>query len=408
MNNKKIIGIFLIVFFITIAAVSATENTTTTTSTNTSISEQTQDIQTPTNDIKTEKNITSKFNIGVKYQYEEDNKINPSISAKTNNKNNNNTNLSSSKTYDKNLNIYTVSVNHSENVKTFNLTLSAPGYEDQTKTFKVNQTQGIIFNLKATESYQYGRDLVSIADKKLNFSRADDILVITSAGVPKYKNQTSEDVMEAIINYCNGTVSNGKGNMLMLRQTANDPIDTCFVVKNGRNMTAMVFLNASTKYSYLGTISENMTRKQWNTYYKAVGGEDAYSFASLANGWNANVSYLVLQEAAFHGHICEGTLGGYTITEALLQYYPPIKETAPAGANPGDKTSYKILGIPGDSANDAVLFFLDATAGKSGYVGFNTTSTGATSNMMGFIRWNPGTIVYNNKTNSYEEGEPSS
>ena len=33
------------------------------------------------------------------------------------------------------------------------------------------------------------------------------------------------------------------------------------------------------------------------------------------------------------------------------------------------------------------MYFLDATPGKGGYSGFDTTSTGATKNMLGFIRW---------------------
>ena len=32
-------------------------------------------------------------------------------------------------------------------------------------------------------------------------------------------------------------------------------------------------------------------------------------------------------------------------------------------------------------------FFLDATIGKTSYVGIDTTATGATENMIGFIRW---------------------
>lgn len=404
MDNKKIMGVFILIFFIMIATVSAADNTTDTTtiSTNTADTQTTSTDDTTIND-EIKQNITSKVNVGVKYQYENDNgKITPSVSAKINNKN-----ITTSQKYDKNLNIYTIAVNHSDDVKTFNLTLSAPGYKSQTKTFNVTQNEGLVYNLEATQSYQYGDKIASIADSKLNFSKADDILVITSAGVPTYKNEASEYIIEAIMNYCNGTVSNGKGNMLMLRQTENDPIDTCFVVRNGRNMNAIVFLNSSTKYSYLGTISENMTRKEWNSYYKSVGQEDSYSFASLANGWYHNVSYLVLQEAAFHGHICEGTLGGYTITEALLQYYPPITETATPGSLPAEKTSYKVLGMPGDSASDAVLYFLDATSGKRSYVGFNTTKSGAEPNMMGFIRWNEGTIEYNPQTNSYEFTTPS-
>ena len=130
-----------------------------------------------------------------------------------------------------------------------------------------------------------------------------------------------------------------------------------------------------------------MTREQWNNYFKSIKGQNAWSFASLANGWVAGISREVLQEAAFHGHICEGTLGGYSIVQALIKYYPPVQETLTGTGSPADLTSYKILGVPGGSDDDAVLFFLDATIGKSGYVGIDTTATGATENMLGFIRW---------------------
>ena len=422
MINKKAI-VFLLLLFITIGVVSAVDSSNITNNMETSSvmvsHEDNNDVQLVNNSHTESKNQiesksytesknqiesknlsskTSNINVGINYQYEDDSDINPTITVK----NTKNIKLNISKTYDNNFNFYSVFVNHTDLDTKFKVSVSVPGYKSQTKIYDITNTTSIVFNLKATDSYQLGRSIISIADNKLNFSSADDILVITTAGVPKYKNHTSEDVMEAIVNYADGKISAGKGNLLMLRQKAVDPIDTCFVVKKGNKLTALVFLNASTKYSYYGTISENMTKKEWNNFYRSVGEDDAYSFASLTNGWNANVTYLVLQEAAFHGHICEGTLGGYTITQALLQYYPPVKATNSTGGYYGDLTSYKVLGIPGDSANDAVLFFLDATAGKSGYVGFNTTSTGAKSNMIGFIRWYPGSIGYNNITNAYE------
>lgn len=239
--------------------------------------------------------------------------------------------------------------------------------------------------MKASESYKLGHEVTVQADKYLDFGNADDVLAITTADVAKYKGKTSEDAMEAIVNY--GKVS--YSNILMLRQSAVDPIDFAFIVKKGNELKAVVFQNGSTKYSYLGTISENMTKSQWNKYYKAVVGENSWAFASLANGWSAGVSREILQEAAFHGHICEGTLGGYSIIQALLKYYPPEQETNPGGVgSPADITAYKVLGVPGGSDDDAALFFLDDTIGKTGYTGMNTTNTGATENMIGFIKWN--------------------
>ena len=310
-----------------------------------------------------------------------------------------------SQDYDTSSKYYGVKLNSTVSDKV-NISVSAPGYLTQYQLVDLNAKSPVTVNMLASESYKLGHDVTARADSLLDFKNSDGVLAITTAGVPKLNGKTSEAAIDGILNYAAEYVSYGRGNILMLRQTAVDPIDFCFVVKKGNDLNAAIFLNGKKEEAYLGTISEYMTTSQWNALFKAVGGENAFSFASLANGWNDGVTFDVLQEAAFHGHICEGTLGGYTITKALLQYYPPIKETGNGKQSPGDITSYKVLGIPGDSANDAVIFFLDATSGKTSYVGFNTTSTGATEKMIGFIRWNgqtnKGTIVvmeYDSDTN---------
>lgn len=265
----------------------------------------------------------------------------------------------------------------------YNITAMSAGYISQSQV--TSGADLVTFDLKATEAYKLGQTVSAAADKILDFSSADDILVVSTAGVSKLNGKTSEDAMEAILNYDD---SIPYSNVLMLRQSAVDPIDFAFIVKKGKELNAVVFQNAATTPVYKGTISENMTKKEWNTYYNAVDGENAWAFASLANGWAAGVSREILQEAAFHGHICEGTLGGYSTIQALLKYYPPVQETNPGGVgSPADITAYKVLGVPGGSDDDAALFFLDDTIGKTGYVGMNTTDTGATENMLGFIRW---------------------
>lgn len=262
----------------------------------------------------------------------------------------------------------------------YNITALTAGYISQSQII----SDSITFNLKASDAYKLGRDVTADADRLLDFKTADDILVVTTAGVTKLNGKSTEDALEAILNY--GTKIK-YSNVLMLRDTAVNPIDFAFIVKRGNELKAVIYENGSRSYSYLGTISENMTREQWNNYFKSIHGQNAWSFASLANGWVAGVSREVLQEAAFHGHICEGTLGGYSIVKALIKYYPPVQETLTGGGSPADVTSYKILGVPGGSDDDAVLFFLDATIGKTSYVGIDTTATGATENMLGFIRW---------------------
>ncbi|WP_407379785.1 FmdE family protein [Methanobrevibacter sp.] len=358
----------------------------------TGVSAQDGDITDSSSDILlvSENTDLSQVDISVAYEYADDaSKITPTFNIV-------NSSIIS-QDYDSSSKLYNVKINSTEISSKLNISISAPGYMTQYKLVDANNNSVVNVDLLATDSYKLGYDITAKADSLLDFKNADEVLAITTAGVPKLNGKTSELAIDGILNYATEYISYGRGNILMLRQTAVDPIDFCFVVKKGNELNAAIFLNGNKNEVYLGTISENMTTSQWNALYKAVGGENAFSFASLANGWYDGVTFDVLQEAAFHGHICEGTLGGYTITKALLQYYPPIKESGNGKQSPGDITSYKVLGIPGDSSNDAVIFFLDATSGKTSYVGFNTTSTGATEKMIGFVRWNSkenkGTII---------------
>lgn len=352
--------------------------------------------------------------IGVKvnYEYSSDAGIKPEFNIKDSK----GTKINYIKTYDPIYKGYKLSFNYSGAVSgtKFKLYVSAPGYKTLGQQIGVYANSGdfsdpnlygsATFNMKATAAYKLGREVTKKANSALKFSKADKVLVITTAGVPKYKGVTSEDCIEGILNQAGGKITYGKGNLLMLRQTATDPVDFAFIVKKGSSLKTIVFKKGSLKPAYIGTISERMTKKQWNTYFKNVTGENAFAFASLANAWSDGVSNDVLREAAFHGHVCEGTLGGYSIVKALLKYYPPIQATFGGPGSPGDITSYKIIGVPGGSDDDAAIYFLDATPGKSGYVGFDTTATGATTNMIGFIRWTDTTYkVVNNAdgTKSY-------
>ena len=266
----------------------------------------------------------------------------------------------------------------------YNITAMSAGYATESQVISGSSLSDVSFDLKATEAYKLGMAVTESADKILDFKNAEDVLAVSTAGLAKLNGETSEDALEAILNYGDIPYSN----VLMLRQSAVDPIDFAFIIKKGNQLKAVIYQNGATTPVYTGTISENMTKKEWNAYYNAVEGENAWSFASLANGWAAGVSREILQEAAFHGHICEGTLGGYSIIQALLKYYPPVQENNPGSNQPAaDITAYKVLGVPGGSDDDAALFFLDDTIGKTGYTGMNTTYTGVTENMMGFIRW---------------------
>lgn len=282
-------------------------------------------------DNKTESDI--RLNIDVNYEYSNDNEnIVTDFKIISNGRN-----LPFEKAFDNNTNQYILKLspnNHLDGKYTINA-LTA-GYITQSKNITINPNTADVyigFEMKATDAYKLGQKVTESADKALDFKSADDILVITTAGIPKYNGITSEDAIEAILNSQYNTIA--YSNVLMLRQSEFDKIAFAFVVKKGNLLKIAVFENSSTDYCYLGTISEDMTKEEWNKYFNSVTSENAWAFASLANGWNAGVPKEILQEAAFHGHICEGTLGGFSIVKALLYYYPPIyKESTIDGKLP--------------------------------------------------------------------------
>jgi formylmethanofuran dehydrogenase subunit E-like metal-binding protein len=324
--------------------------------------------------------------VEVNYEYPDDSEIIPTITVQDSEGNL----IDFEKTYNLAHEEYEISFVYpgvTENTH-FKITVSAPGYETQEQEIPVNTNPisptdpnfygHAVFDLQATPNYRLGREATKKADQLLNFATADDVLCITTAGIPNINGTTSEDCLEGILNGSKGKITFGKGNLLMLRKTQNDPVDFAFIVRRGSALQAVFFKNGSLTPAYQGTFSENMSLNQWNNVIKPAFGDDAYPYVSLANAWAVGLSSDVLREGAFHGHICLGTISGYAMIETLLKYYPPGELSEDKEA-----TNYLVIGSPGNSDDDVFVYAMDATPGKRAYVGYSTTD----DNLVGFIRW---------------------
>jgi formylmethanofuran dehydrogenase subunit E-like metal-binding protein len=113
---------------------------------------------------------------------------------------------------------------------------------------------------------------------------------------------------------------------------------------------------------YTGTVSQNMTLTQYQALQKKLG-NDTFPIASLANAWAIGLSADILREAAFHGHVCMGTISGYAMIETLLKYYPPG-----AGTGGAESSGYIVIGVPGGSDDDVFVYAMDSTPGKRSYI----------------------------------------
>ena len=162
----------------------------------------------------------SQVNVAVDFEFSDDNsKITPTFGVV------NNTVISQN--YDSSSKYYNVKITDK-----LNISISAPGYITQYKFVDANSASPIKVDMMASESYKLGYEVAATADSLLDFKSADEVLAITTAGVPKLNGKTSEAAIDGILNYATGYVSYGRGNILMLRQTAVDPIDFCFVTSS--------------------------------------------------------------------------------------------------------------------------------------------------------------------------------
>lgn len=236
-------------------------------------------------------------------------------------------------------------------------------------------------NLKDDSNYKLGYNVTSAADKKLNFKSADDILVITTAGLTRINNVTTENVLNGIIDASNGYVSYGKGNILTLSAIRTDPTNIAFIVKNGDSLTMAFYKNGATTPLYYGNAGPEISAKEWKKLQNLLGNEDAYSYISITNSWANGISKDVLTQATYHGHVCTGLISGQAMIQTLLKYYPPRGESG----LPLENTAYYVLGVPGDSDDDAFTWTMDITPGKRAYIGVDTM---VDKSMTGFIRWN--------------------
>ncbi len=235
--------------------------------------------------------------------------------------------------------------------------------------------------LQGDSNYQLGYNVTMAADKKLNFKSADDVLVITTAGLTRINNVTTENVLNGILDAADGYVSLGKGNLLTLSAIRTDPTNIAFIVKNGDKLTMAFYKNGETTPLYYGNAGPELSAKEWKKLQQLLGNDDAYSYISIANSWANGISKDILMQATYHGHVCTGLISGQAMIQTLLKYYPPRGESG----LPLENTAYYVIGVPGDSDDDAFTWTMDITPGKRAYIGVDTM---VDKSMTGFIRWN--------------------
>jgi formylmethanofuran dehydrogenase subunit E-like metal-binding protein len=214
----------------------------------------------------------------------------------------------------------------------------------------------------ATENYNIG-ELVTknaISDPGLNFSNSDDVLCISNGGSAHYKNMSTEDSLQGVVDATSNKpdkqkISVGKGNLIGI----SDPSGTLsftFVTKKGNKLMAKKYLATTTGSELSITssrtvdISSYISASDWNKA-KTELGINSFEIASIVNAWASGAPVDLLRIAGSSGGVSQGLLSGYVMSKSINQNYPLLS----------DSESYHIITTPGGGDDNVPQYLLELT-----------------------------------------------
>lgn len=186
--------------------------------------------------------------------------------------------------------------------------------------------------------YELGCDMTEDFTNPLSNDDCDNVLAIANAGFSKINNQTTENVLNEMINASNGYITYDKGNLLTL-PLKDESIQITFV-KNDEYVT-IAFYNESTAPLYYGDACPEMFVSILENLM--LNSEDMSSYLtgtdSRTNGLLGNSDFNISQ-----GYVNFGLLGMQD-TIQNFDYYPHEFDLPPVDT----------LGVSGDFDDDAFV-----------------------------------------------------
>ena len=185
-------------------------------------------------------------------------------------------------------------------------------------------------------NYELGYEITADFTDIVEIENLDDILIVTNAGV-LINNQTTENVLNGILDASNGCITYEDGNLITLSSAA-DSVNVAFVYKNQESLTIALYKN-SKDHIYYNEIGPDIAASHMEKL--ELDDEDLASYLTIINSWtNGDLSDLNL--LTFKRDVPFGLLG---ISEKLqtVKYYPHEFDLPLAGT----------LGVSRDFGDDA-------------------------------------------------------
>ena len=233
-----------------------------------------------------------------------------------------------------------------------------------------------------------GQEAFDMAMKQLQPHEDDRCACLTNAGHTTFQGQSTRVLYDIIS--CNGKISLGKGNLLMVHTRNDAPLWLAVVSKPSPDKLMMVHAAITdTGVDCSAPLNVHVRKGTSFAPFKAVMGEKAFAIVTLANGWADNLPEELLRGALFHDHLCCGVSTGYFAVKFIQEKIP---------LDQGEHYIY--IGAPAWCQDDYIMHALNLTPGKHGYYTmaypwFRPWKTAEKSyDQLGGI-----IIRYNNKTN---------
>ncbi len=199
--------------------------------------------------------------------------------------------------------------------------------------------------------YEITKDFTDACDIDLN----GEVLVISNAGISDINNQTTESVLNGIIDASNGYITYEDGNVISLSSTA-DSVYVAFFVKNNESFTIALYKNNANPL-YYGNVGPRISVGHLEKL--KLSDVETASILSVIDGWTNEDSNLL----SYKTDTSNGFLGGKDKLQAVKNYPHEF-----------DLPLVDVLGISRDFDDDA--FILEKSNSSDEMASFDVSMVG--------------------------------
>jgi formylmethanofuran dehydrogenase subunit E-like metal-binding protein len=200
------------------------------------------------------------------------------------------------------------------------------------------------------------KQLLDISLKELGVERgSDNLCVITDATYVRFRNGTTEGIIDTIQEATGCSI--GGGNLLLLSRSSDYPLKIVLFRKDTNQYLSISHDgNEAKRVKLEADPAHAFEPDNWDELRKGLGASEAFTVITLANAWAAGAPYDFFRCVAFHNHICPGIISGYLIARYIQKAFP-----VPEGGK------HTFISSPEWCKDDAIQLLLGLSPGKKSF-----------------------------------------